>query len=71
VTPNELFEEIASIVTQVTKKPFRTEQLTWNELDAISDRIMMLCEDEKAKLQMEREIDQAQQQLDARKERGQ
>lgn len=68
MTPNELFEELASIVTLVTRKPFRTEHLNHAELDRISDRVMLLCEDEKAKLEHERQIDAADQALDRQKE---
>jgi|HubBroStandDraft_6_1064221.scaffolds.fasta_scaffold00134_67 hypothetical protein len=68
--PTELSEAVADIMTKTCKRVFRAEEMTWDELDRFADRVMMLCEDEKAKLQMEREIDRAEQMLDARKEEG-
>jgi hypothetical protein len=39
--PNELFEEIASIITQATLRPFRDEPMTVAELDRVSDAILL------------------------------
>jgi hypothetical protein len=47
MTPNELFEELAAIVTQVCKHPFRASPVTPEECAVISDRILLLLAKEK------------------------
>lgn len=48
--PSELGEAIADILTQTCKRVFRDEPLTVRELDTVSDRVMMLCRQERDKL---------------------
>lgn len=44
MTPNELFEELASIVVAVTKRPFRPEPVTKDEFSEITYRILRVAE---------------------------
>jgi hypothetical protein len=50
VKPSELAESIADIMTQTCKRMFRDEPVTVREFDTISDRVMMLCRNERDKL---------------------
>jgi hypothetical protein len=47
MTPTEIMEEFASIVTQTVKTPFRKEPLTNDELDVICDRMIRVCDEAK------------------------
>ena len=46
MTPTDFFQEMASQLTDVVKRPFRDEPMTVVELREISDRITALCEKE-------------------------
>ena len=46
MTPYEIVEAFAGIVTETVKRPFRDEPLTEEELDIISDRIVRLTDEE-------------------------
>jgi hypothetical protein len=37
--PSDLYEELADIVTQTVKRPYRDEEVTPDELDTIAERI--------------------------------
>jgi hypothetical protein len=39
VKPSVLYEELADIVTQTVKRPYRDEEVTPDELDTIAERI--------------------------------
>ena len=47
MTPTDFFQEMASHLTEVVKRPFRDEPMTVEELDELSERIVKLCEEEK------------------------
>lgn len=67
--PSDLFQEMADIVQRTCKKVYRDEPCTAQELDAISDRVMLLCAEERDRIAAEAEvIDRAEQELDKRKE---
>lgn len=47
--PTEAFEELASIVVAVTKRPYRAEPITYEEWDSIADQIYVLIGKQKAR----------------------
>jgi hypothetical protein len=46
--PVDFFAEIGNIMTLVVKRPYRDEPLTDEELDSITDQILILAEKEKS-----------------------
>ena len=48
--PTDFYEAMADQLTEVVKRPFRSEPMTAAELDEIADRILKLCAKEKEKL---------------------
>lgn len=48
--PTEAFEELASVVVSVVKRPYREEAINWDEWDAIADQIYVLIGKQKARL---------------------
>ena len=47
MNPSDFFEAMADQLTEVVKRPFRSEPMTAAELDEVADRILKLCEKEK------------------------
>ena len=44
MTPNDLYEELASIVVGVVKRPFRPEPVTKAEMSEITYQVLRLAE---------------------------
>ena len=50
MTPVEWFAEVGSALQLVCKKPYRSEPLTSEELDKLSEAVLMLCHREKERI---------------------
>ena len=44
IEPVDFFAELADIVTQTVKKPYEPRPMTAEELDTITDRILMFAQ---------------------------
>lgn len=47
--PNEFYQDLADLVTQVVKRPFRDEPVTLDELDSIGDKVALFIAELKNK----------------------
>ena len=50
MTPVEWFAEVGSALQLICKKPYRSEPLMPEELDKLSEAVLMLCHREKERI---------------------
>lgn len=47
--PTDAFEELASIVVGVVKRPYREEAISWEEWDSIAEQVAVFIGKQKAR----------------------